>query len=365
MPLLGEQVMRLALRLAARGEGKTRPNPMVGAIVVHSGRIVGQGYHRKAGQPHAEVLALRQAGSRAKGGTLYVTLEPCHHFGRTPPCTEAIVRSGIRRVVAATIDPNPLNQGRGVRFLRSRGIQTRVGLLQKEARELNKVFATWMRLKRPFVTVKVAQSLDGKIATRTGDSRWVSGPAARAWVHRLRAQVDAILVGAATVLKDNPRLTARTDGAARQPIKIIVDSHLRTSPGARIFSSGRVIVATTTSAPHSKENRLLRAGAEVLRLPARRGRVHLKSLLRELARREISHLLIEGGGEVIASAFEARAVDRFCCIIAPKVIGGRAAPTAVGGEGIAYLSQAMPLKDFTVRRLGSDLLLEGDVYRDY
>ena len=360
MPLLGEQVMRLALRLAARGEGKTRPNPMVGAIVVHSGRIVGQGYHHKAGQPHAEVLALRQAGSRAKGGTLYVTLEPCHHFGRTPPCTEAIVRSGIRRVVAATIDPNPRNRGRGLRFLRSRGIQTRVGILEREAQELNRVFVTWMRLKRPFVTVKVAQSIDGKIATRTGASRWISGPAARAWVHRLRSEVDAILVGVGTVLKDDPRLTARVGRGAHQPIKIIVDSHLRTSPRARVLSSGRVIIATTRSAPHSKEKRLLRAGAEVLRLPARNGRVHLKSLLRKLAHRKISHVLIEGGGEIIASAFEAHAADRIAVIIAPKIIGGRNAPTVVEGIGITSLNQAITLKNLTVRRLGSDLLIEAE-----
>ena len=374
--------MHLALALAAKARGRTRPNPMVGAVVVRAGRVVGTGWHRRAGGPHAEVLALRHAGPRARGATLYVSLEPCAHTGRTPPCTEAIASAGIRRVVAAMKDPNPKNRGRGLRRLKARGIRTSVGLLEKEARALNRVFITWRTAGRPFVTGKVAQSLDGKIATRRGSSRWISGPAAREWVHRLRGQVDAILVGVGTVLKDNPRLTVRNpvtlrqaqgerpargelvEPRAGQPIRVILDSRLRTPPRARIFASRSVVViAATARASTSREARLRRAGAEILRVPSRNGRVDLRALLRQLAKREISHLLIEGGGEVIASAFEARVVDRLACIIAPTIIGGRDAPTAVEGTGVKSLNAAVRLGNVHVHPLGKDLLVTADVHR--
>lgn len=346
--------MRLALRLAAKAAGRTDPNPMVGAVVVRSGRIVGDGYHRRAGEPHAEVLALRKAGRRARGGALYVSLEPCAHFGRTPPCTEAILRAGIRRVVAAMRDPNPVSRGRGLRILRAHGVKTAVGILEKEATVLNRVFVGRMTSGRPFVTVKIAQSLDGKIATRQGVSRWISGPTARQWGHRLRAQSDAILVGIETVLKDDPRL--------RRPIRIILDSKLRTPPAARIFASkAPVWIAATASASRSRQARLERAGAEVLRLPSAQGRVNLKALLKELHRREIARLLIEGGGEVVASALEAGVVDRVAWVIAPKILGGSMAPTAVGGVGVSSPGQAIQLKGLSVRRLGPDLLVTGDV----
>ena len=368
-----ESFMRLALELAAKGRGRTRPNPMVGAVLVKKGRIVGQDFHRRAGQPHAEVLALRQAGTKARGATLYVSLEPCAHTGRTPPCTEAITAAGVNRVVAAMVDPNRLNRGRGLRRLRAQGIKTEVGVLEKEARALNEIFITRMTRSRPFVTVKVAQSLDGKIATRAGGSRWISGPAAREWVHRLRAQVDAILVGIQTVLKDDPRLTVRlgsrggeeaTNGR-RPPIKIVLDSRLRTPVSARIFSSGSsVILATTNGAPRGRQQALERAGAQILRLPSRNGLVDFKTLLKELSKREISHLLVEGGGQVIASAFEAGAVDRVACVIAPMVIGGKEAPTSVEGIGIPSLDRAVRLRNVKIRRLGPDFLVTGDVYRN-
>ncbi len=349
--------MRLALRLAARAAGRTDPNPMVGAVVVRAGRVAGTGYHRRAGEPHAEVLALRRAGAKARGATLYVSLEPCAHFGRTPPCTEAILRSGVRRVVAATRDPNPLNRGRGLGILRAHGVNATVGILEKEAIALNRVFATRMTSRRPFVTVKIAQSLDGKIATQRGASRWISGPAARQWARRLRAESDAVLVGIETVLKDDPRLTAR-----RNPVRVILDSRLRTPPHARLFASkAPVWIAATTSAPRGREARLRRTGARVLRLAPVRGRVDLRSLLKELHRREISRLLIEGGGEVVASALEAGVVDRVAWVIAPKILGGRRAPTAVGGAGVPLPGQAIQLRNFSVRRLGPDLLVTGDV----
>ncbi len=330
--------------------------------MVRNGRIVGKGFHRGAGQPHAEILVLRQAGRKARGATLYVTLEPCAHFGRTPPCAEAIQAAGIRRVVAAMIDPNPRNQGRGLKELKRHGIRTAVGILASQARALNRIFVTWMETKRPFVTVKVAQSLDGKIATRAGGSRWISGPAARRWVHRLRGQVDAILVGVGTVLKDDPRLTVR-GGGRKSPLKVVLDSRLRTPVRARIFSSRTpVLIVTGKTAPRKREEELRQAGAETLRLPQRNGRVDLKALLKELGRREISHLLIEGGGEVIAAALEARAVDRAHFVIAPKVIGGRQAPTAVEGKGADSLDRAIPLQGVGFRKLGSDLLVSGDVH---
>lgn len=355
--------MRLAFRLAAKAQGATRPNPMVGALVVRGGRIVGRGFHRGAGRPHAEVIALQQAGGSARGATLYVSLEPCAHFGRTPPCTHAILNSGIRRVVVAMRDPNPKIRGRGLKQLWAQGIRTTVGVLKEEAKRLNRIFVTWMTRRRPFVAVKAAQSLDGKIATRTGESRWISGPQARGWVHRLRSQVDAILVGVETLLKDDPRLTVRRGGRSGSPVKVILDSRLRTPPSARIFSSHTpVIIATTKRASSEREKRLHRAGAEIIRFPAQGGRVPLKTLLRELARREISHLLIEGGGQVIASAFEARAVDEMHCIIAAKVLGGERSPTAVEGVGVASLKRAIPVRNITVKRLGSDLLVTGDVY---
>ncbi len=368
MPSPDDQFMRLALRLAARARGKTRPNPMVGAVLVRSGQIVGCGSHQEAGKPHAEILALRQAGMLAKGATLYVSLEPCAHTGRTPPCTEAIKAAGVKRVVAAMIDPNPKTNGRGLRWLKGHGIQTKVGVLEEEARLLNEVFVTWITEKRPFVTVKVAQSLDGKIATRTGESRWISGPEAREWVQRLRSQVDAILVGVETVLKDDPLLTVRSEGKAKgvgkSPIRVILDSSLRTPPAARIFtrSGGPVLIAATQAGSADRERKLRQAGAEVHRFPNQDGRVHLMALLKQLARREISHVLIEGGGEVIASAFAARAVDRIYCIKSPLIIGGRGAPTAVEGKGIFSLEQAVHLDNFSADRLDPDILIRADVH---
>ena len=353
----------MALRLAAQARGSTLPNPMVGAVVVRSGRVVGRGWHRKAGGPHAEVLALAQAGASARGATLYLTLEPCSHRGRTGPCTEAILKSGIRRVVAAMVDPNPRVRGRGLKRLRARGIRTKVGVLEPEARALNEIFITRMIGQRPFVTVKVAQSLDGKIATAGGRSRWISGSAARRWVHRLRAESDAVLVGVRTVLADDPRLTARGTSSRRSPVRIVLDSTLRTPPGARLFKSrAPVWIATTPRASRRKEARLRRAGAEVLRFPAQRGQVNFRALLKLLARREISRLLIEGGGEVVASALEARAVDRAVWIIAPKILGGKTAVPSVAGKGAPSPNRAVRLEDVRVRRLGKDWVLEGRVH---
>lgn len=358
--------IRLALQLAARARGRTRPNPMVGAVVVsRAGRLVGAGYHRRAGGPHAEILALRAAGRQARGGTLYVTLEPCRHTGRTPPCVPALVSAGLRRVVVAMADPNPRMRGRALRALARAGIATRLGVRRAEAERLNPVYLTWRRLGRPFVTVKVAQSLDGKIATRTGRSRWISGPAARRYARQLRASADAILVGAGTVLADNPRLTLhKRKGPLLKavPCKVIVDSTLRTPPTARLFrGGGQVLIATTAAAPAARRRALAARGAELLVLPRRPGGVDLRALCRRLARREITHLLVEGGGTLIASLLRDRLVDRWIAIIAPRLIGGRQAPTPVDGAGVASVRQAVPVRVTAWRRLGDDFVIEGQV----
>ena len=335
-----KKYIRIALELAQRGKGLTSPNPCVGAVVVKDGKIVGRGYHRRAGGPHAEIYALRQAGRKAKGATLYVSLEPCCHYGRTPPCVNSILFSGIRRVVAAIKDPNPLNNGKGIAALKRKGIKTEVGILEDEARKLNEAFIKYITKKIPFVTVKVAQSLDGKIATRTGDSKWISGAKARRFVHCLRSKVDAVIVGAHTVLKDDPLLTARIKGKkVRQPLRIILCGDSKIPASARILNS---------------------KGGQVIILKAQKnGRVDIKSLLKDLAKKGITHVLIEGGGEVIASAFEAKVVDKVYFFISPKIIGGRQAITSVEGVGVDRVNKAIDIKDAIVHKLGGDFMIEG------
>lgn len=309
--------MRLALRLAERGRGRTSPNPMVGAVIVKRGKIRGTGYHKKAGLPHAEVYAIRKSARLCKGATLYVTLEPCSHFGRTPPCTDAIIESGIKRVVIAAADPNPLNNGNGIKRLRKKGIQVRVGMLEDEARRLNEVFFKYIRTRFPFVTVKVAQSLDGKIATKRGDSKWISSISSRRYAHRLRSEHDAVLVGAKTFLIDKPKLTNRLYPPLieKQPKKII--------------------------------------------LPSSKKRADLRKLMRRLGRAGITSVLIEGGGETIASALKAKIVDKVIFIIAPKIIGGRDAKTSVEGDGIELVNDAIGLKDIEINKMEKDIIITG------
>ncbi len=368
-PLNGRDAgyMRRALRLARRALGGTSPNPLVGAVIVRGRRIVGEGFHRRAGLPHAEVEALRRAGAAARGATLYVTLEPCNHTGRTPPCCDAILAAGISRVVAAVADPNPRTNGRGIKRLRRAGIRLTVGVLEAEARELNAPFFKSMRTGLPWVVAKIAQSLDGKIATSTGASQWITSPAARRLGHQWRARMDAVLVGVNTVLKDDPLLTVRAARRrAGRPLKVIVDSRLRTPPTARCLSSASpapTLIATTAGSK-TRRAALARRGAEMVRLPPQRGRVPLRRLFRLLAERGVQSVLIEGGGEVLASAVEERLVDGVVWCIAPILIGGRAAPTSLGGQGIRRLSDAARVEAVTLRRLGTDLCLEGRlVYR--
>ena len=355
------------MRLA--GRGRTSPNPMVGAVIVRDGCIVGEGFHPRAGEPHAEIFALSAAGDAAGGATLYVTLEPCCCFGRTPPCTQAIISAGISRVVAAMTDPNPRVQGKGFEELAAAGIETEVGVLEDEARRLNEAYIKYITTGLPFFRLKMAMTLDGKIATVTGESRWVTGESSRKRVHKLRDAADAIVVGIGTVLRDNPRLTSRVGSAAeRQPARIVVDSFARTPPEARIFDApGQVIIAATVGAPAVRLRRLEQNGARILLLGttgfAKGVRVDLNALAVELASLGIINVLIEGGGELAGGFIEQGLVDAVAFFIAPKILGGREAPTAVEGVGVKKLEDALMLRDVRVRRCGDDICVEGYVVR--
>lgn len=362
--------MRLALRLAKKGQGQTSPNPMVGAVVVRGNTIVGRGYHHRAGEPHAEVLALRQAGKKARGATLYLNLEPCDHFGRTPPCTRAILDAGVKRVVSGMKDPNPLVSGRGTRRLRRAGIRVDVGILEKECQELNAPFCKYITSQKPFVTLKAAASLDGKVATRSGDSRWVSSETARNYVHRLRQAVDAVMVGIGTVLKDDPLLTARLPGKRwpHQPLRVIVDSRLRIplrSQLVRTAGQYPTLVAATQAASMTRRQGLAKANVEVIIIAKdAQGHVSLRGLMKELARRGVVSLLLEGGPTLNASALKEGLVDRLLFLFAPKIIGGQRAPGVFGGDGALLMKDSEPVKIVKVRRIGPDILIEGTLGGD-
>jgi diaminohydroxyphosphoribosylaminopyrimidine deaminase / 5-amino-6-(5-phosphoribosylamino)uracil reductase len=357
--------MQRALELASRGFGYSSPNPAVGAVIVREGRIVGEGYHRKAGMPHAEVEALRSAGGNAKGGSLYVTLEPCNHFGLTPPCTEAIIAAGIARVVYAIEDPNPHVTGRGHQRLRQAGIIVKNGLCEEAARYLNRFFFHYITTGMPYTIAKFAISLDGKIATRTGESRWITGSEARKQGHILRHQCDGIVVGAGTVLADNPRLTVRLDDIpdACHPTRILLDSQGRVPADAWLFRPdlpGETLVATTENMPESHREVLAKIGVKMMVLPASPdGRVDLHVAIHELGKLGLISLIVEGGGELLGSFFQAGLVDEVWAFIAPIIIGGETAPGPVGGLGCERLAQALNLQDARVERLGQDFLIKG------
>ena len=355
--------MAAALTCARKGIGRTSPNPVVGSVIVKDGRIVGADYHHRAGLPHAEALALRQAGERARGATLYTTLEPCDHTGRTPPCTDAILRAGIARVVAAAIDPNPITNGRGVARLRRAGVSVTTGVLRAEAERLNEPFRKAMVERLPYTIAKIGQSLDGKIATVSGESRWITSAASRRLTHQLRSRVDAILVGVNTVLQDDPRLTVRgVRSRPGHPIKVIVDSRLRTPRSARCLAPGSTpVILATTHPSRARAARYRGRGIDVISFPAKSGRVPLRALFRVLAQRGVQSVLVEGGGEVLAGVLRERLVDRVAFFLSPRIIGGRTAPGAVGGPGIRRLADAWPLEEMTVRRIGPDLLIEARV----
>jgi diaminohydroxyphosphoribosylaminopyrimidine deaminase/5-amino-6-(5-phosphoribosylamino)uracil reductase len=352
--------MERALALAERGRGRTSPNPMVGCVVVRDGRILGEGFHEKAGGPHAEVIALQSAGD-VSGATVYVTLEPCAHDGRTPPCVNLLRERRPKRVVAAMVDPNPQVSGRGVAALRQTGIEVEIGVLEAESRRLNEAFIKHITTGAAFVIAKCAMSLDGKIATRTGDSKWVTGEAARAFVHRLRNEVDAILVGSRTVMLDDPSLTTRLpEGKIKDPIRIILDADEYLSSDKRVFHHDSdaptwVAVPKGNAAP---------AADEVLEIPRAEGGLDMRVLMRELGRRNVTSVLIEGGGATLASAFEAGVVDKVMFFVAPKIIGGKDAVTAVSGAGVKTMNEAILLRDMKATPVGEDILIEAYVMQD-
>jgi diaminohydroxyphosphoribosylaminopyrimidine deaminase/5-amino-6-(5-phosphoribosylamino)uracil reductase len=361
-----ERQMRRALGLAERGRGLVSPNPLVGAVVVRDGQVVGEGFHEGPGRPHAEVVALDRAGPRARGATVYTTLEPCDHFGRTPPCTRALIAAGVARVVAATGDPNPVVDGRGFDRLRAAGVEVVVGVLAREAERQNRAYGTHVRTGRPLVTLKAGATLDGKVAARDGSSRWITGDEARADAHRLRADADAILVGAGTALSDDPALTVRDPAYRGAPVlRVLADASGRVAPVGGLFDGAApTLVATTEAAPRERREAWRAAGADVLVTGATEAGVDLDALLGALGKRDVQHLLIEGGPTIAWSAVAGGFVDRVVVYLAPALLGGVAAPGILGGQGFAPVGAGVRLRFVDVRRVGADLRVEADVQRD-
>lgn len=349
--------VKKALALALKAKGMTSPNPIVGAVLVKNGRVIAEGYHRRCGEDHAEVVALKKAGLQAKGATLYVTLEPCHHVGRTPPCVDAVIKSQIKEVVIAHLDPNPLTSGKSVKKLRKAGIKVEVGVLKEECQKANEIFIKYITKKLPFVVAKSAQSLDGKIALANGLSKWITSEKSRAHARKIRDEFDAIMVGINTVLKDDPGLTGvRKDKCLK---KIIVDSRLRISSHAKLFKSGSAsdCYVLTGKADQAKINAFRQNGVHVLICPARNGRVDLTFGLRELAKREIASVLIEGGAHLIGSALKDGLVDKLHIYVAPVVVGDEKALSSVVNLGPKKFSQAVQLRDFEIKNMGEDIFL--------
>lgn len=369
-----EQYMRQALALAQLAVGCTTPNPLVGALIVKDGVVIGQGYHHLAGTPHAEIHALSKAGEFARGATLYVTLEPCCHSGRTGPCTEAILRAGIAKVVVAITDPNPLVAGQGIKRLREQGVEVIEGICCLEAVHLNETFIKWVSTKLPFVLLKTAMTLDGKIATTARKSQWITGEQARNRVHQLRNQYDGILVGIGTILADNPLLTTRLpEGEGCHPTRIIVDSLARTPLNSQVVVNKQAptIIAVTAAAPQDRIIALQNCGVEILTVSLGLGGINLRELFTLLAARPLTSILIEGGAGVNSSALAANLIDKVEWFIAPKIFGGIGAPSPVGGNGVDAVADAYELEEVSILQLGSDIAVSGyiktrearDVYR--
>lgn len=350
------------MRLALKARGRTSPNPLVGALVVKNGQILGRGYHKMAGSAHAEMAALDEAMDKAKGATLYITLEPCTHFGRTPPCVDRIIKSGIREVVVGMIDPNPVNKGKGIEILKSHGIKVKVGVLEEKLKKINEVFIKYISKRMPFITVKAAQSLDGKIATKCGDSKWITSDKSRAFAHRIRRDYDAVMVGVNTVLVDNPRLDAWF--SKKQPIKIVVDSQLSLHQDANIFAAKSQVIIITLASKAGQETdnrRVLQEKAKILEVKERAGQVNLRDAIKKLAQLNITNILVEGGGTLLGSLFDEGLVDKVLFFISPKIIGGKEAISSVMGQGISRIDNAIKIKEIKFRRLAEDFLVEGYV----
>lgn len=355
-----ERFMRMALRLALKGAGRTSPNPMVGAVLVRGGEVVGAGYHRRAGDDHAEIVALKRAGEKARGATLYINLEPCNHQGRTPPCTLSLIKSGVRKAVVGMVDPNPVVSGRGIRQLKRAGLQVEVGLLEAECRRVNEAFVKYITRHIPFVIIKLAASLDGKIATSTGDSKWITEEVARHYAHRLRNQVDAVLVGIGTVLADDPQLTCRIPGG-RNPWRIVLDSRLKIPLTARIFHQAdleKTIVVTSLRASRKKARAIEGFGALVWYFSAGQTGFSFSSLLKRLGRMGLLSVMIEGGTTTAGWALKQKVVDKILFFYAPKILGGEG-KSMIGALGIKRVGRCRRLKGIEMKRLGRDFLVSG------
>lgn len=355
--------MKRALELAELGRGKVAPNPMVGAVIVKAGKIIGEGYHKKYGDNHAEVNAFANATEDVSGATLYVTLEPCAHYGKTPPCAKRIVKEGIKKVVIGVLDPNPLVAGKGVNILKDAGIEVVVGVLEEECRKINEVFMKYIKTSRPFVLMKYAMSLDGKISTATGKSKWISCEKSRRDVHKLRNNLSAIMVGINTVIKDNPMLNCRIEGG-NDPIRIIVDSNLRIPLDSKIVNTSNnisTIVATTHKADKDKIKLLEERNVEVIVAKEKDGRVDITSLIDKLGEKKIDSILLEGGSEINFSCLQEGIVDKVRIYIAPKILGGNNAKGAVGGRGVSEMIESFNIENIDISTIGSDIVVEGYV----
>jgi diaminohydroxyphosphoribosylaminopyrimidine deaminase/5-amino-6-(5-phosphoribosylamino)uracil reductase len=357
---LDKHYLRMACRLAVKAAGRTSPNPMVGAVLVRGGKVIATGFHRIAGEDHAEIVAIKRAGIKAKGATLYINLEPCSHYGRTPPCSQALIHARIKEVVAGMKDPNPLVAGRGFRQLRRAGIRVRFGLLKQECRTLNEAFTKYITRRLPFVILKLAASLDGKIAAATGDARWISSADSRRMVHQLRDQVDAVVAGVGTVIADDPRLTCRIPGG-RNPWRVILDSHLRIPLSAQLFRQPdpeKNIIVTGDRSPQKKIRALQSLGARVWQVKLRHGRIPWTAILKQLAAQGTLSVIIEGGATTAAWALQERTVDKILFFYAPMILGGDGR-VMIDGLGIKRVRQAIRIRDVQVRPFGADTLVSG------
>lgn len=358
-----EKYMLLALELAAKGKGKVEPNPMVGAVLVKNNLIIGKGYHKDYGGAHAEIHAIHAGGENCKGATLYVTMEPCAHQGKTSPCVEAVIDAGIRRVVTTGIDPNPITSGKGIQRLRDAGIEVQLGVFEEQAKSLNAPFFKLIQKGMPYVMVKWAMSLDGRIASRTGKSQWITSEESRRYVHKIRGQIDGIMVGINTVLQDDPLLTCRI-GGGRNPKRIIIDANALLPLDSRLVKSiheGEVFVVTQKNAPHERIKKLRHSGCEIIQTENNNGRVHLKELLQRLGFMQLTNLLVEGGSSLVTSFIDERLADKVMVFIAPVIIGGRGAKSPVLGNGIDKIDDARRLYDVTIQTISSDVLIAGSL----
>lgn len=362
---LDENYMKIALELALGGKGFVNPNPQVGAVIVKDGKVIGKGYHKFFGGPHAEVYALREAGNDAKNADIYVTLEPCSHYGKTPPCAEAIVKAGIKRAVIGSVDPNPIVSGRGVKILKDNGIEVITGVMEKEALKVNEIFMNYIKSKTPFVILKSAVTMDGKIATISGQSKWITGEKSRLRVHEIRNRVMAIMVGVGTVILDDPLLTTRLEEKCKSPTAVIVDSKLRVPLKSKIFETSnkrKIIIACTKNFDRDKAEKLKAMGVSIIICPEDKNkRVDLKYLTNKLGEDGIDSILIEGGSELNFSALKSGIVNKVIYFVAPKIFGGKTAKTSVEGDGIEDIKDEIKLKDIHSESIGEDIMIQAYV----